>query len=522
MDAQVEDAARDEGERTTCYYRGFKYTRAWASNQKVVYRCSRYRSTACKATMHFTIATMGYSAVRPHTCRQDSVNTPIVNVIAPMNAMVDGMALSNLSLPASVIWQAVRTRFYPDDGEGIVQGLNEQQVLSRVYRVRRRSYGGDVHGMIEQPPLSLVSGSDLPFFQFHFITPNADPTRPPNRIIGWAHPTLVNLLRYHSVSLFIDGTFRCVPRKFAQCIVIMVHDRASGLFVPVFYILTTARTGDTYWDLLHLVVQATDQQLAPADVICDFEAGLIGAITSQFPDSNVIGCLFHLKQAVQRRMKKLRIPAPEISIAMTKGVFDMLTVINPDQIVSHGLHWVRKTIKTKCEGAGIAYSKAKWKSFWVYFTRTWVDTFEPALWNVFGLDNHLVARTNNPLERFNRELNTAFQSPHPSLPVFVAKINEMSASYVQRLADVPRGRTRRVVRETIPLPRSINFVVDASESSDSDIEGSGDTDMASVDAGSSGEEESGNEDGADLSFDYEEGSVSSESEDFGDDDLIED
>lgn len=167
---------RDDGERTTAYYRGYKYTRAWTSRRKVVYRCSRYRSTGCKGLLHFTIATMGYSAVRVHTCRGEEVVTPVVNVLAPMTAMLDGMALSDLALPASDIWEAVRSRFYPEDGEGVVQGLNQQQVINRVYRIRRRSYGGDVHGMIELPPLSLVRDSNLPFFQFHSITPNEDTT----------------------------------------------------------------------------------------------------------------------------------------------------------------------------------------------------------------------------------------------------------------------------------------------------------------------------------------------------------
>ncbi|KAF1787173.1 hypothetical protein GQ600_12061 [Phytophthora cactorum] len=55
-------------ERTACYYRDFKYTRALASSRKIAYRCSRFR-TGCRATMEFTIATMDYSAVRSHTCR---------------------------------------------------------------------------------------------------------------------------------------------------------------------------------------------------------------------------------------------------------------------------------------------------------------------------------------------------------------------------------------------------------------------------------------------------------------------
>ncbi|KAG3118407.1 hypothetical protein PI125_g2941 [Phytophthora idaei] len=99
-------------ERTTCYYRGFKYTRAWASSRKIAYRCSRFR-TGCRATMAFTIATMGYSAVRSHTCR---AAVPAVGRLqdvttATMNR-ADTLAIEQIDLPARLIWEALRDEFY--------------------------------------------------------------------------------------------------------------------------------------------------------------------------------------------------------------------------------------------------------------------------------------------------------------------------------------------------------------------------------------------------------------------------
>ncbi|GMF38592.1 unnamed protein product [Phytophthora fragariaefolia] len=66
-------------------------------------------------------------------------------------------------------------------------------------------------------------------------------------------------------------------------------------------------------------------------------------------------------------------------------------------------------------------------------------------------------RTNNPLERFNRVLNTRFPTPHPSMATFVTVIKQISAEYVQQLNDIPRGRARRVPRETIELPTAVDL-----------------------------------------------------------------
>ncbi|ETK77585.1 hypothetical protein L915_16167 [Phytophthora nicotianae] len=66
----------------------------------------------------------------------------------------------------------------------------------------------------------------------------------------------------------------------------------------------------------------------PEDVVCDFEGALILAIRSQFP---IVGCLFHFKQACRRKLKEYRMPNEEAEIAMSFGVFDMLTVIDPEK-----------------------------------------------------------------------------------------------------------------------------------------------------------------------------------------------
>ncbi|ETI32572.1 hypothetical protein F441_20513 [Phytophthora nicotianae CJ01A1] len=120
------------------------------------------------------------------------------------------------------------------------------------------------------------------------------------------------------------------------------------------------------------------------------------AVQTQFRDAIVLGCLFHMKQALRRAMKRFAIPEAECLVAMSKGVLDMLTVIDPELVEKRGIPWVKCEVRKRCSKDGIEYSKAKWQGFWGYFQRTWIDGYSVEAWNVHTLDNELIARTNNP------------------------------------------------------------------------------------------------------------------------------
>ncbi|OWZ11092.1 LOW QUALITY PROTEIN: hypothetical protein PHMEG_00015947 [Phytophthora megakarya] len=258
--------------------------------------------------------------------------------------------------------------------------------------------------------------------------------------------------------------FRCVPRGYKQCIIVMLHDRATGMFVPVYYVLSTSREKRAYWNIVHFIAQGTDQQIEPAEIVCDFEPALQNALQVQFPNAIVIGCLFHLKQALRRAMKRFAIPDVECTIEMTRGVLNVLTVIAHDQ-VELGTKWVKQEIRRRCSATGVYYSKGKWRGFWGYFSRSWLEQFGVEVWNVHGLDNELVACTNNTLERYNRELTNRIPT-HPSMTSF--RIKTLSAESVGRLADIPRVRARRMTREVIQLTMPVEIPPDIEDDSDGD------------------------------------------------------
>ncbi|KAF1793605.1 hypothetical protein GQ600_19159 [Phytophthora cactorum] len=71
-----------------------------------------------------------------------------------MAAETDTLALQQVSVLPSQIWEQVRQRF---DLNEMTRGLSRDQVIRQVYRVRRVHFGGSVHGHVEVPPLISVS-----------------------------------------------------------------------------------------------------------------------------------------------------------------------------------------------------------------------------------------------------------------------------------------------------------------------------------------------------------------------------
>ncbi|ETP02409.1 hypothetical protein F441_20514 [Phytophthora nicotianae CJ01A1] len=55
------------------------------------------------------------------------------------------------------------------------------------------------------------------------------------------------------------------------------------------------------------------------------------------------------------------------------------------------------------------------------------------------------------------------------MATFVTTIKQISAEYVQQLADIPRGLAQRTTRETIELPDPVDLPAELENSSDDEL-----------------------------------------------------
>ncbi|KAG3232845.1 hypothetical protein PI124_g22077 [Phytophthora idaei] len=320
---------------------------------------------------------------------------------------------------------------HPDDALNMIPRLPS---ISIIKYTRAQATGSDAFRAIENVPTRNVAEDDRrPFLQFNVVHTVGCGQQ---RYVGFGHPDLVRLLRYSSSAIFFDGTFKMVPRPFTQCLIVMVKDPDVDVYAPAMYVLMDSKQQDAYWNALNYVIVQTDRLLEPATVTCDFERGLMNAITDQIPIVKTVGCLFHWKQALRRKMIEQRVPQNQIAAALAPGVIDVLTIIPVDQIADTGIRFVRSRV----DETG---SKTKWDAFWRYFRKTWMSTYGADLWNVdsmtaSGID--LQNRTNNPLESYNRAFGDRFSVKHPSLLSFVEIAKEDTRRYVQLIDDVKHNR----------------------------------------------------------------------------------
>ncbi|KAG6942465.1 hypothetical protein JG687_00019047 [Phytophthora cactorum] len=428
-------AVQDSRYVTIIYLEGYQYTRSGISSRKTSYRCSYYR-TGCKGKVDLITRTNKFMNFVGHTCeRGDGTEVPDPTSDTSDQNTTTAVTTAN---PCMII----------------PQGGYQPPPFNSVVRIGPNHIDPVLLGRIENPPLSLVRNSTLQFLQFNCMS-GYGPNDTPNRVIGWAHPDLIELLKHADSTIYVDTSLRRLPPGFEQCMTLVVYDKTSGFFVPAFYVLCTTRALASYRNALYFVVQSTRRKLRPQEIVCAFDNELYRALQLKFPNAVVKGSVFLFKKACQTRMEQLEISEETINVAMEKGVLDMLASIPPERVATAGIAWVKQQIKKKCSTAGILYAQDQWRSFWVYFRRVWISQFSPAMWNMHGLSNSIITRTNNPVEHFLTELENSFTAPDAGLKFFVATIERMARRHVAGLAG-----------ETTTLPSAVEMYSDVETSSD--------------------------------------------------------
>lgn len=88
---------------------------------------------------------------------------------------------------------------------------------------------------------------------------------------------------------------------------------------------------------------------------------------------------------------------------------------------------------------------SRFTTFWNYFTKVWLKTYDIKLWNISENTNAVSQRTNNALERYNRSLHANFSTPHPTMLIFVTTIRDEANLYVALYEDIKNGRKERII-----------------------------------------------------------------------------
>ncbi|KAF0991346.1 hypothetical protein HZS_5471 [Henneguya salminicola] len=180
------------------------------------------------------------------------------------------------------------------------------------------------------------------------------------------------------------------------------------MFVPCVYLLITSKSESIYLNVFHELIVLTKYNWMPQIITCDFELSLISAIKQEFPSSRLLCCYFHLKKAIERKLRKYKVADHNCRIILSN--IELLTVVLIEEITTY-FNCITTRINFILE----------------YFYLTWRRRFEPQLWNISNInDNNIAGRTSNALERYNRRIGENFANAHPNLASFISIIRTKS------------------------------------------------------------------------------------------------
>ena len=116
--------------------------------------------------------------------------------------------------------------------------------------------------------------------------------------------------------IYIDGTFKSVPKKYYQILNIAWYYKEINGIIPIFMILMTGKNEYLYNKVLHdvkliLKDNGIDLKSIPKRFMVDFEQGLINSVKKNFENSTIDGCFFHFVKLLWNKAKLLGYADPE-------------------------------------------------------------------------------------------------------------------------------------------------------------------------------------------------------------------
>ena len=281
------------------YYEGFKFHRKYVGKSFISYWCCNNRGghSECSAKLKMNTCGTIYDVKGSHSeaCfakfEENRSALGIIDINVDENKFkktkdltdfmlhrAEEICLDNLSLRPKQVFLKVLEDTKTDNYS--FNGATNLQIINRVKNCRAKLNGNDVFRTIEMENVAKSSFTKQFFLQFNLTFPSSFSGKL-ERVIGFGNPALFRCFGGNQ-KIFIDGTFKIVPKPFYQCLIVMVFDSQTDAYVPVFYILLTSKTERIYGHALRLMNEAAGNKLKPTSVTCDFEKGLHNAVLKAF------------------------------------------------------------------------------------------------------------------------------------------------------------------------------------------------------------------------------------------------
>lgn len=205
-------------------------------------------------------------------------------------------------------------------------------------------------------------------------------------------------------------------------VTLLLKRRSWSEAIPIVHTLLKGKDENTYKEMWSCICMlATDPQSGkcylqeyPVFISADFETALHNAIRALIPNSRIIGCAFHMRQAIFRNIYKSKF-GKLVKEDMNSKLHRLDLLSRIDALVS--CNSVESYVKERNDFMVYYRMKAGYDLFVDYMRRNWLGTIEKKakftyeIWSKCGIphdyDLHL---TNNLIEIFHKNINAKFSS----------------------------------------------------------------------------------------------------------------
>ena len=248
---------------------------------------------------------------------------------------------------------------------------------------------------------------------------------------------------------FLDGTFKTVPSVFYQ--LYTIHFERHHQIYPSVYCLLLNKRQDTYQELFARL-KTLRPNLNPETSLMDYEIASHAAFHTEFPNTQVKGCYFHLCQSVYRHIQSAGLQMQYINdrdFALSMKMIPAIVFVPPED-VPDAFEQMENVLPP--EAAPILN----------YFEDTYIGRqlrngqrraplFPVRVWNMTDRVEDDLARTNNSVEGWHRSFMSNVSAAHPTIWKFlnVLKLEQTltSAKLIQMDAGNEPPAQRRKYRD---------------------------------------------------------------------------
>ena len=207
-----------------------------------------------------------------------------------------------------------------------------------------------------------------------------------------------------SKHLFIDATYHH-PIGYAQLLIIIFKDVVSSEYMPGFFILMSNKTEILYDMVFKSVIRILTQnyiyKLNIYTITTDTELALINAIQMNFPNTQRIGCWFHLKQDLLREARILGLlnnKNKNINSELTLEVITQLSLLPLEY--NGNIEYLLNKIEILAKQYPMYFNMIKG-----YFVETKLKYFKDNSFNYNKFPKDI--RSNSILERYNKTIKSS-------------------------------------------------------------------------------------------------------------------